>query len=136
VHNKKAEPTFAFAKTAIEDKLTIIKQAAFKESKENKIALEYIIVEKHTMTVLLAAVRLHHDKAQKGVKKGDQDYSFLKYNFVFELPPETGRLLKMESRVTRLRGGAGTLRAAVATASHKSKQMIIKLFVFIRTQHC
>ena len=43
--NKTAGPTFAFAKTAIEDELTIIK-AAFKESKEKKLAFEDIIVEK------------------------------------------------------------------------------------------
>ena len=66
--NKKAGPTFAFAKTAIEDELTIIK-AAFKESKERKISFKDSIVEKHTMTLLLAAVRLHRDKAHKSVKK-------------------------------------------------------------------
>jgi hypothetical protein len=70
--NKKAVPTFAFAKTVIEDELTSIK-AAFKESKERKIAFKDIIIEKHTMTLLLAAVRLHGDKAHKNVKRGDQD---------------------------------------------------------------
>jgi hypothetical protein len=94
--NKKAGPSFAFAKTAIEDKLTISK-AAFKESKERKTAFNDIIVEKHTMTLLLAAVRLHDDKAHKSVKRGDQDYSFLEYKIVFEVPMETGRLLKIKS---------------------------------------
>ena len=62
--NKKAGPTFASAKTTVEDKLTVIK-AAFKESKDNKIAFKDIIVEKHTRTLLLAAVRLHVTKPTK-----------------------------------------------------------------------
>lgn len=87
--NKKAGPTFAFAKTAIEDELANIK-AAFKESKKKQIAFEEIIVEKHTITVLLAAVRLHCDKPHKSVEKGDQDCSFLEYKCVFEVPSKTG----------------------------------------------
>jgi hypothetical protein len=118
--NKKAGPTFAFAKTAIVDELTIIK-AAFKEAKERKIDFKDIIVEKHTMTLLLAAVRLHRDKAHKSVKRGDQDYSFLEYKIVFEVSSETGRLLKFKSPFARMRGGAGRRRAAVAIATHKSK---------------
>jgi hypothetical protein len=118
--NKKAGPRFTFAKTAIEDEVTIIK-AAFKESKERKIAFKDIIVEKHTMTLLLAAVRLQHDKAHKSVKRVDQDYSFLKYMIVFEVPSETGRLLKIKSLFARMRGGAGRWRAATAIANHKSK---------------
>jgi hypothetical protein len=68
--------------------------------------------------VLLAAVWLHRDRAHKSVKKPNQDYSFLEYKYVFEVPSETGRLLQMKSPVARLRGGAGRRRAAVATASH------------------
>jgi hypothetical protein len=100
--------------------LAIIK-ATFKESKERKVALKDIIVEKHTMTLLLAAVRLHRDKALESMKRGDQDYSILKYKIVFEVPSETGRLLKFKSLFARMRGGAGRGRAAVAIASHKSK---------------
>jgi hypothetical protein len=80
-----------------------------------------IIVEKHTMTLLLAAVRLHRGKAHKSAKRGDQDYSFLEYKIVFEVPKETGRLKTVKSAMARLRGGAGRQRAAVAIASHRSK---------------
>ncbi len=75
----------------------------------------------HTMTLLLAAVRLHRDKAHKSVKRGDQDYSFLEYKIVFEVSLATGRLLKFKSPFARMRGGAGRRRAAVAIATHKSK---------------
>jgi hypothetical protein len=111
--NTKAGPTFAFAKTAIEDELTIIK-AAFKEPKEKKIAFKDI-------TMLLAAVMLHHDRAHKSVNGGDQDYSFLECKIVFEVPSETCRLLKTKSARAILRSGARRQRAAMAIASHQSK---------------
>jgi hypothetical protein len=104
--NKEAGSEFAFALTAIEDELRTIR-AAFKQSKKQKFAFKAVIVEKHTITMLLAAVRLHHDKAHKSVRKGNQDYSFLKYKFVFDVPSKTGRLKTMESPAARLRGGAG-----------------------------
>ena len=69
-------------------------------------------------------MRLHRDKAHKSVKKEDQDFSFLEYKFVFEVPSETGRLLQMKSPVARLRGGAGRRRAAVAIATHKRNSNI------------
>jgi hypothetical protein len=116
--NKEAGSEFAFALTAIEDELRTIR-AAFKQSKEEKLANKAVIVENHTITMLVAAVRLHRDKAHKSVRKGNQDYSFLEYKFVFDVPSETGRLKTMESPVARLRGGAGRRRAAVAVATHK-----------------
>jgi hypothetical protein len=116
--NKEAGPEFAFALTAIEDELRTTR-AAFKQSKEEKLAFKAVIVEKHTITMLLAAVRLYRDKAHKSVRKGNQDYSFLEYKFVFDVPVETGRLKTMESPVARLRGGAGRRRAAVAVVTHK-----------------
>jgi hypothetical protein len=78
-----------------------------------------VIAEKHTITMLLAAVRLHCDKAHKSVRKGNQDYSFLEYKFVFDVPSEMGILKTMESPVARLRGGAGRQRAVVAATHHK-----------------
>jgi hypothetical protein len=115
--NDKAGSQFGFARTAIEDELKTIR-AAFWKSKEVNRAFKDVIVERHTITMLLAAVRLHRDKAHRSVKKGIQDYSFLEYKFVFDVPSETGRLKTMASPVARLRGGAGRRRAAVAVATH------------------
>jgi hypothetical protein len=115
--NKEVGKDFGFARTAVEDELRTIR-AAFQQSKEADRSFKDVIVEKHTITMLLAAVRLHRDKAHKSVKKGNQDYSFLEYKFVFQVPSETGRLKTMESPVARLRGGAGRRRAAAAIATH------------------
>jgi hypothetical protein len=118
--NEKAGRDFAFAKTAIDDELRSIR-AAFQQANEEGVSFEEVIVRKHTITLLLSAVRLHRDKANESVKRGDRDYSFLEYKFVFEVPSETGRLRKMKSPVARLRGGAGRRIAAVAIASHTRK---------------
>jgi hypothetical protein len=115
--SKEAGSQFAFAVTATEDELANIR-AAFQQSKEEKTEFKKVIAEKHTITVLLAAVRLHRDRAHESVKKPNQDCSFLEHKCVFEVPSETGRLLQMKSPVVRLRGGAGRRRAAVAAASH------------------
>jgi hypothetical protein len=75
--NKEAGSQFAFAVTATEDELANIR-AAFQQSKEEKTEFEKVIAEKHTITVLLAAVRLHRaDRAHKSVKKPNQDCSFI-----------------------------------------------------------
>ncbi len=115
--NKSAPSKYSFALSAIQDEIKSIK-AAFKESKKNEISFNQVIVNYHTITLLLAAVRLHRDKAHISVKRGDQDYSFIEYKFVFEVPSETKRLDTMHSPIARLRGGAGRQRAAVAGASH------------------
>ena len=119
--NEASSSTFSFAVSAIKDEIHCIRHA-FIESTRDETSFDEVIVKKHTITLLLAAVRLHRDKAHSSVKKGDQDYSFLEYKFVFEVPSETARLNTMELPVARLRGGAGRLRAAVATASHSCKK--------------
>jgi hypothetical protein len=74
--NKEAGSQFAFALSAIEDELRTIR-AAFKQSKEEKLAFKAVLVERHTITMLLAAVRLHHNKAHKSVKKETKTTPFL-----------------------------------------------------------
>jgi hypothetical protein len=118
--NKRAGPEFAFAVTATQDEINSIR-AAFKESKKENIPFNQVVPQKHTITVLLAAVRLHRDKAHSSVKKGDQDCSFLEHKFVFEVPSETCRFSTMQSPVARLRGGARRRRAAAAVATHSKK---------------
>jgi hypothetical protein len=118
--NKSAPSKFSFALSAIQDELNTIK-VSLKESTEYKVPFNQVIVKQHTITLLLAAVRLHRDKAHSSVRKGDQDCSFIEYKFVFEVPSETTRLSTLESPVARLRGGAGRRTAAVAGASHAKK---------------
>jgi hypothetical protein len=118
--NQASPSHFSFAVSAIKDELHCISEA-FTESTMDDIPFEEVILKKHTITLLLTPVMLHRDIAHSSVKRGDQDHSFLEHKFVFEVPSETAKFSTMGSLVTRLRGGAGRRKAAVAMASHKKK---------------
>jgi hypothetical protein len=92
--NQASPSNFSFAVSAIKDELHCISEA-FTKSTMDKIPFDEAIVKKHTMTLLLAAVMLHRDKAHSSVKKGDQDHSFLECKFVFEVPSETVKFSTM-----------------------------------------
>ena len=75
----------------------------------------------HTFSFLEYAVAYHVDVPKRGSQlKGD--YSMMEYKFVFEDEFLTGRYKTKGDGIARLRGGAGSGKAAFVIATHEKKR--------------